>query len=240
MNKQKLLRFVDKFHLNGKISQAILTSKNNVLSTRFLSADKLVLGDVSMSNWKFEDATMAIYDTGRLYKILSILDDEIDMKQLDVGGKSAYLQFSDGNSRAQFMLSDPSIIRKSPATKDLPDFTLQLKIDKDFINKFVAGRGALPDTDTFTITTDNGIVKLVIGYSTIASNRLSIKTEVLQFDDLKKTISFDVDLMKEILSANKDCENAVLEVSEKGLIRTSFKVDDYEATYYLVAVQDAD
>ena len=35
-------------------------------------------------------------------------------------------------------------------------------------------------------------------------------------------------------------ESATLEVSEKGLSRINFKVDQYDVTYYLVAVQDVD
>lgn len=240
MNKQKLLRFIDKFYLNGKISQVILNSKDNILSTTFLSGDKLLLGEVSMTDWKFEDAVMGIYNTERLYKLLQVLDSEIEMKQSGIDDKAIYLEFTDKTSKAQFMLADPSILRKPPTTKKLPEFTLQLKLDKAFINKFIAGRGALPDTDTFTVKTEDGGVKIIIGYSAISSNRLGIKTEVVNYEEFDNVVSFDIDFMKEILNANKECENATLEISEQGLARIKFDVDEYSATYYLVAVQEID
>ena len=43
-----------------------------------------------------------------------------------------------------------------------------------------------------------------------------------------------------MLSANKECESATFEVSSEGLSRITFKIDDYESTYYLVSVQDVD
>ena len=41
-----------------------------------------------------------------------------------------------------------------------------------------------------------------------------------------------------MLVANKECESATLEVSSQGLARINFKVDEYDATYYLVADTD--
>ena len=53
-------------------------------------------------------------------------------------------------------------------------------------------------------------------------------------------ISFNAGNFKEILSANKECESALLEVSPDGIAKITFKIDNYKSTYYLVAVQDVD
>ena len=58
--------------------------------------------------------------------------------------------------------------------------------------------------------------------------------------DLNKPISFNANLFKEVLVANRECTSAVLEVSNEGLARVNFKVDDYDSTYYVVAMQDVD
>ena len=47
-------------------------------------------------------------------------------------------------------------------------------------------------------------------------------------------------LFKEMLVANKECKSAVLEVSNEGLSKVNFKVDDYDSTYYIVAMTDVD
>ena len=53
-------------------------------------------------------------------------------------------------------------------------------------------------------------------------------------------VSFNANLFKDVLTANKECESATLYVAQDGLSKINFKVDDYDATYYLVAVQDVD
>ena len=42
------------------------------------------------------------------------------------------------------------------------------------------------------------------------------------------------------MSANKECTSATLEVSNEGLASINFKVDDYDADYYIVATQGVD
>ena len=51
---------------------------------------------------------------------------------------------------------------------------------------------------------------------------------------------FNANMFKEVLVANKECETAVLEVSNAGLARINFKVDDYTSTYYMVATKEVD
>jgi hypothetical protein len=137
------------------------------------------------------------------------------------------------------MLSDKSVINQPPPLKGIPEFQLKIKVDTNFITRFISGKSALPDTDTFTVITNNDGVKLVIGYSSINTNRVTIPVETETYEDIDN-VSFNANLFKDVLVANKECETATLEVSEKGLSRINFKVDQYDVTYYLVAVQDVD
>ena len=59
-------------------------------------------------------------------------------------------------------------------------------------------------------------------------------------DGLVDKISFNANLFRDILLANKECTSAVLEVSNDGLARINFKIDDYDSTYYIVATQGVD
>ena len=52
-----------------------------------------------------------------------------------------------------------------------------------------------------------------------------------------KSISFNAKLFKDVLVANKECTSAVLEVSNEGLAKVNFKIDDYDSTYWIVALQ---
>ena len=237
MNKNNLVRFINKYNLNGNVNSVVLNSKDNTLSTRFITGDKSLLGELSLSKWKFENADLGIYDTLQFSKLLDVLSDDITMKLNSSGDKAISLVVSDTDAKVNYMLSDLSVINQPPALKQLPEFQVKIKVNTKFITKFISGKGALPETDTFTVITDDDNVKIVIGYSAINTNRVTLPVETETFEDINK-VSFNANLFKEVLSANKECESATLEVSQEGLSRINFKVDEYDVTYYLVAVQD--
>jgi len=239
MNKHILTRFISKYNLNGNVSSVVINSKDDTLSTRFITGDKSLLGELKLDNWTFEDANLGVYDTEQLSKLLDVLSDDIEIKLKSFDTKAVALEVSDDYAKVNYMLSDLSVINQPPELKQLPEFQVKIKVDTKFITKFIAGKGALPDTDTFTVVTDNDTAKIVIGYSAINTNRVTLPVETETFEDISR-VSFNANLFKEVLSANKECESALLEVSEQGLSRISFNIDDYSVVYYLVAVQDID
>ena len=85
----------------------------------------------------------------------------------------------------------------------------------------------------------DGKLNAVIGYSSTSTNRVNIPVET-ETNGLTDAVTFNANLFKEMLVANKDCKSAVLEVSNEGLAKVNFKVDDYDSTYYIVAMQDVD
>ena len=239
MDKYKLTRFIDKYHLGGNVNAVVINSKGDTLSTRFITGDKALLGELEMNSWQFKDAELGVYDTEQLSRLLGVLDDDVSLNLTQSGDKAIALEISDQYSKVNFMLSDKSVINQPPALKGIPEFQLQIKVDSNFIQRFISGKSALPDTDTFTVITSDDGVKLVIGYSSINTNRVTIPVETETYENIDN-VSFNANLFKDVLVANKECESATLEVSEKGLSRINFKVDQYDVTYYLVAVQDVD
>ena len=239
MDKYKLTRFIDKYHLGGNVNAAVINSKGDTLTTRFITGDKALLGELEMNSWNFQDVELGVYDTEQLSRLLGVLDDDVSLNLTQSGDKAIALEISDQYSKVNFMLSDKSVINQPPPLKGIPEFQVSIKVDSNFIQRFISGKSALPDTDTFTVITSNDGVKLVIGYSSINTNRVTIPVETETYEDIDN-VSFNANLFRDVLVANKECESATLEVSEKGLSKINFKVDQYDVTYYLVAVQDVD
>jgi hypothetical protein len=50
MKKSKLQRFIAKYHLGGNVPSIILTSESDKLSTRFVSQDRSLLGEVTLDD----------------------------------------------------------------------------------------------------------------------------------------------------------------------------------------------
>ena len=90
-----------------------------------------------------------------------------------------------------------------------------------------------------TSLTNGESVKIVIGYSSINTNRVTIPAESESYVDIEN-VSFNANLFSDVLTANGECESATLEISSQGLGRINFKVDDYDVTYWLVATTTVD
>tara|TARA_X000001382_G_scaffold106231_1_gene81593 strand:- start:1451 stop:2176 length:726 start_codon:yes stop_codon:yes gene_type:complete len=236
MNKSKLVSFISKYYLNGTVNSVILNSSSDKkqLSCRFISGDKNLLGEVKMDDWDFETSEIGIYSTDQLLKLLAVLDEDIRVNLTRAGDKAISIKINDSTSAVNYMLSDTTVINAPPQMKQVPEFELEIDVTPSLINKFISGKSALSEEEHFTVITDGSGTKLVIGYASVNTNRVTIPVTTLKGSEIPNT-SFDANLFKEVLSANKECESATLFVSSEGLSKITFEIDKYSATYYLVA-----
>ncbi len=239
MQKSKLDRFIQKYNLGGNVNSVKWKSNGDTLTTSFVTPDKSLLGNVKVDKFPFEDAELGVYQTDQLKSLIGVLGDDVSLDVSRAGDKAYSLKVKNGPVSVDYVLSDLSVIADPPALKRLPEFGTQIKLDNNFINTFIKGKGALSDVDTFTIVNGTNGCEVVIGYSSTNTNRVNIPVETTA-NDLTDAITFNANLFKEVLVANRECTSAVLEVSNEGLARVNFKVDDYDSTYYVVAMQDVD
>jgi len=235
MEKGKLNRFVQKYNLAGLVESVKWETKDNELTTAFISDDKSVLGKVTMKEFNFNDATFGVYDTSKLTKMLGVLGESVEFEISDVEGKPVSLKFKDGSTSVNYMLADLSVIPNVPDLKKLPDFNIKIKLDENFISKFIRAKSALADENNFTFVVKNGKAQIVLGHSNINTNRISIDVEGEVEGDVDP-ISFSATYLKEILVANKEAKDATLNISSQGLSHIHFEVGEYTSDYYLVEI----
>jgi|TARA_R110002050_G_scaffold6225_1_gene26180 hypothetical protein len=237
MEKKQLTGFIDKYHLAGNANSVRLDVKDNKLNCNFITDDQNVVGSVSMDNFNIDDVTLGVYATSQLTKLLTALDNDVKMRVNHADGTAFSINLSDSTTDVTFMLADLSVIRQVPAMKQLPDFNVKIKLTKDFADKFVKSKNALPETENFAIESDAMGTNMILNYSTLNTNRITWPTTTEgEQSDLKATC-FSANLFKEILVANKEHETGYIEVSSAGLARVSFTGKDYSSTYYLVQLQ---
>ena len=171
--------------------------------------------------------------------MLSVLDEDINVSVTKANDKAFSIKITDSTSSVNYMLSDPSIINDPPQLQNIPEFELKIDVTPNLINKFIAGKSALAEVTTFTVVTNETKTNLIIGYSSVNTNRVNIPVQTSKFSPIEK-VSFNADYFSNVLLANKECESATLEVSSEGLSKITFKIDDYTVTYWLVAVTDVD
>ena len=250
MNKTKLDRFILKYNLNGNVTAVDWRIKENKLHAPFVTSDRTVSGNVSVDNFNFEPAKLSVYSTKQLQRMLTVLGDNINLSLLKVGKKAISLKISDPTVSVNFTLAEPIVIPKQPEFHYDPDHIVFRKlsqpdvvidVDAKFIDTFIRGKNALPDATTFTVLDNrkDDNLNIVIGHSsTINTNAITIPVKVKEklFPD---SLSFNAEIFKEILLANKECTSAALKISNsaRGFAHIEFKVDDYFSEYYLSAMQ---
>lgn len=239
MEKKKLTSFIDKYHLAGNANSVRIDIKDKEISCNFITDDQNVVGSVTMADFDIDDITLGVYATAQLTKLLTALDENITLKVNDADGTAYSIYISDKTTNITFMLADLSVIRQVPQMKQLPDFNVKIKLTKDFVDKYIRSKNALPETENFAVESDALGTSMILNYSTLNTNRITwpVVPEG-KSSDLSATC-FSADLLKEILVANKDADTGIIEVSSAGLARVTFTGKDYTSTYYLVQLQAA-
>jgi len=236
MNKITLNTFIQKYNLGGSINSVKWSSDGQSLVTRFISPDKSLLGELTLAKQSLPEFEVGVYDTPLLSKMLGTLADSVDFKLVNVDNNPVAFHLTDSVISADYVLAAVGVIPDVPELKNIPEFNTLVNIDSQFINSFIKGKGALADVETFAIKpTDNG-VEFVIGYSDMNSNRISIKAQSGAVE-LKDSIAFNANLFSQVLSANKECSKATLQISDKGLAFIEFNVDDFNVKYWFVSQQ---
>jgi hypothetical protein len=231
MKNSKLEGFINRYNLGGEIESVLIKSTDKGLSVKVISDDKTLLGNVTLSESDFPHGEFGVYTTSQLKALLGVLDDNIQITE-GVGS----LKFSDNATKMQYMLANSTVIPAVPELKTLPEFDTEITLNDDFVNKFIKSKSALSDADVFTFMCKDGKGEIVLGYSTINSNRVSIAVECTSTEDIQP-IGFSAKYLKAILVSNKGSTSASLKVASKGLAHLSFTFDEYTAEYFLVEVK---
>ena len=245
MKKQVLNTFIDKYSLNGSIESVkwVVDNKNKQIKTSSISDDKNALSYVTIKDDAgLVDSEFGINDTTKLKKLLNVLTEDVGIAFNKREEKIVSLSLNSEDTDVQYVTADLSVIPKVPDLKKLPPFNLEIPLTKEFVTTFVKAKSALSDVDTMTFSKDKkDKIKLTIGYSNVNSNRINIDVKPSEGkDSLGKTIHFSAKYLKEILTSNSDCENAVLKISDHGILHVEFNNELFNSSYYLIEIKSVD
>lgn len=237
MEKTKFERFISKYNLGGSCESVSYNVTDDEIITRAISDDKNVLCEVIAPSMGFKVGVYPVYETAKLRSLLGVLGDSLKVNVKKSGENPTAITFDDSNTEVTFVLADARVIPTVPDLKKMPPFDMTIVMDEQFINTFVKAKGALSEVDTFTVMSEGKTTTadVILGYSSLNTNRVKLKATLEEAVEVN-AISFSAKYLREILVANKDAKGGKLEISSKGLARTSFMVDNIKSTYYLVQI----
>jgi hypothetical protein len=234
IDKRKLVDSIEKYYLNGLTEAVKFNIKNNVLVIPFSTTNRDVVGEVVLPI-ELPNAEFGIFETTPLLKLLHILDTNVDIQYQEKFGIVEKLLIEDNQYKMMFSASDISLIPKTPNVVDVT-YQLTYAIEPDFVTRFIDCKKALgPDIKTFTLEPQPDTARIILGGSSGYANKLEFnipaKTEGFPFASLL----FPSDVLKEILSVNKNFDSAEMKVDGEGLMSLYFTEDDITSQYFIMA-----
>ena len=212
MNKSNLIKFIELYNLNGTVERVKLEADGKNIKTNIVTEDKTLAGNVSFNGIALEKGEYGIHDTAQFKKMLSILDEEVEMSVNKVDDRAVSLTVADKNTESLIILANMSVIPKTPTVANLGVFDLEIELDDAFIDRFIKAKNALPEVNTFTLGLNKkgDKVELIVGDSDNNTNRIKLEVKpVAGKDKPAKEISFNANYFKEILSRNRDVTGVI-------------------------------
>jgi len=240
MKKEIIETFIKRYTLGGLIPKVKwkYTSGDKTLHTRAAIDNKAFVVDVVMNgvdDLGTNDLTICIGDTDKVKAMMTPFGEDINFTINQNGDRILGFTVSDSDCESYCTAADPSAI--DPVAKnlqDLPEYHVEIPLTEEFTDKFLKGRAALKDVDSFSVGMNKkGAFEVVIGYATSNSNRIRFTP---QTDPAKNTLgqalSFPIKNIIEAIKANSDIPNGTLSINNSGIIRVYFKSDKFTCTYY--------
>jgi hypothetical protein len=236
IDKRKLVDSIEKYYLNGLTEAVKFNIKNNVLIIPFTTINQDVVGEITLPI-ELPDATFGIFETSPFLKLLNILDTNLDIQYQEKFGIVEKLLIEDNQYKMMFSTSDISLIPKNPNIIDI-NYQMTYIMEPDFVTRFIDCKKALgPDIKTFTLEPQQNTAKIILGDPSGYANKLEFEIPVTMNGFPFIPLLFPSDVLKEILAANKNFNNAELKINENGLMHIIFSEGDAVSQYFITALQ---
>jgi hypothetical protein len=234
IDKRKLVDTIEKYYLNGLTEAVKFNIKNKVLTIPFSTTNRNVEGKVTLPI-ELPNAEFGIFETTPFLKLLHILDTNIEIQYQEKFGIVEKLLIEDNQYKMMFSVSDISLIPKTPNAVDAT-YQLTYTMEPDFVTRFIDCKKALgPDIKTFTLEPQTDTARIILGDPSGYANKLEFNIPAVTEGFPFASLLFPSDVLKEILSANKNFDTAEMKVDGEGLMSLYFTEDGITSQYYVLA-----
>lgn len=236
ITKTLLQSFIQKYHLGGLNNPAKWRIKNNTLTV--YAGEKGKVCKIFLKDFKFEDCELGIFDTDKLLRLLKITEHELVITPEKQKAIYTKLKISDKNFDLTYSLADLMVFKKIQYVADLDDYEIKLDIDKDQLANLIKAKGALSDESRLNISTTindfgEAVCDFTFGDSANYANKINYRVKGdIAGDKIK--LPFNSNIMREILTSNKDMDTCKISISALGLMKIEFTSEEMESEYYML------
>lgn len=238
MKKPYLQDVIEKYYLGGLVERVKIQITDKTLTTKFISAQKNLVGVLEAPEITLPDCEFGVYDTSQLLKLIGITDHFLTLDVEVTKGIANKLLIADNEYNLEYALADTMLTPNVPSI-DEPTYQMVADVNVEFIAKFLKAKKAL-GTDIFIIeqgydTDDKPAMKFTLGGVEKHTNKVNFTLQTTLSSIPGVQLKFPIEEFGEILAANKEIATGVLSVSEDGLLKIDFTNEEgVKVTYLLV------
>ena len=239
--KLELQAVINKYYLNGSIEAVKWEIKDKQLSVKFTSPTREMVGEVVHTNFNLEDSNIGIINTSQLLKLINITNSDLLLNYVKSNKVFIKLIISDNQFTVNYTLADTLTIPKPGSYAGPEEYNLETSLDKEMISALIKAKSALDDSSTVILVPSLDLdgqfqLELIFGGDIEYSNKVSYYLSNIIKKDTPSTfkLGFSSDLLKEILTVNKDATEAKMFINLQGLMKLEFETESTKSTYYLV------
>jgi hypothetical protein len=239
INKIELQSVINKYYLNGLIEAVKWDIKDDNLNIKFTAPTREMIGEISHDNFKLENSSFGISNTSQLLKLINITAGEVLLSFIKNNKIFNKLIIADQQFTVNYSLADILTIPKTGAYNGSNEFEIELELTNEIISALIKAKSALAESTTVMINPYSSLdgdpqLELTFGGDIEYANKVSYYLNINKNTNQDFELAFNSDLLKEILSCNKDATESKMYVNLEGLIKLEFKTDKTTSTYYIV------
>lgn len=239
INKVELQNVINKYYLNGLIEGVKWDIKDNNLNIKFTAPTREMIGEISHDGFNLENSSFGINNTSQLLKLINITAGEVMLSFVKNNKIFSKLIIADQQFTVNYSLADILTIPKTGAYNRTEEFDIEADLDLEITTALIKAKSALAESSVVIIKPYNSLdgdpqLEFTFGGDIEYANKVSYYLNVNKKTNNIFELAFNSDLIKEILSCNKDFNQAKIFINLEGLIKFEFKTNTTTSIYYIV------
>jgi hypothetical protein len=239
INKVELQSVINKYYLNGLIESVKWDIKDDNLNIKFTAPTREMIGEISCANFKLENSSFGISNTSQLLKLINITTGEVMLSFIKNNKIFNKLIIADQQFTVNYSLADILTVPKTGAYNGSEEWDIEINLENETIIALIKAKSALAESSTVVVNPYSSLdgdpqLELTFGGDIEYANKVSYYLNINKNTKQDFELAFNSDLLKEILSCNKDATESKMSVNLEGLIKLEFKTDKTTSTYYIV------
>jgi len=236
ISKLELQAIIEKYHLKGLIENVKWEiDSNKKLTVNFMAPTREMIGSLTHSGFPLPESEIGISNTTQLDKLLSITSGDLILDYAKEGKVISKLLIADQQFNLNYSLADLLTVPKPGSYNGPEEYDIETAIDNEITTALVKAKNALPNSENVVIKPSLNGLEFTFGGDVEYANKVSYSIQNIDLTGKTFILTYNSDLLKEILVANKNADSSKLYVNSSGLMKIEFNYKNLQSKYYLVA-----